>query len=78
MATFSTRRDGGGDEGDWGKKVRMKKQELRFNCINALPAGEVKTNLLLDMLQSEALVDNTSRGEEEQTSAVGMLENEGV
>lgn len=39
------------------KKLSFKKTQLRFNCINALPDGDMKTKMLLDFL-SESNVES--------------------
>lgn len=36
-------------EMEW--KVALRRQELRFNCINVLPDGPTKSKLLLDFLK---------------------------
>lgn len=37
------------------RKTILKKAQLRLNCINALPDGELKTKLLMDFFSSQEL-----------------------
>lgn len=46
------------------EKTSVKKNELRFKCINALPDGDAKTKLLLDFLSSDSCSQPTQLQDE--------------